>query len=52
MPGALAGGRRPVARIAPPHGDEVGYCDYRDRYRAMATSLGFERHMAMADAMP
>ena len=28
------------------------YRDYRDRYRAMATSLGFEGHMAWAEAMP
>ena len=26
--------------------------DYRDRYRAMATGLGFEGHMAWAEAMP
>jgi hypothetical protein len=26
--------------------------DYRDRYRAMATSLGFEGHMQWAEAMP
>jgi hypothetical protein len=33
-------------------GDETGYHDYRDRYRAMATDLGFEGHMAWAEAMP
>jgi hypothetical protein len=33
-------------------GDETGYRDYRDRYRAMATDLGFEGHMAWAEAMP
>ena len=33
-------------------GDEGGYRDYRDRYRAMATSLGFEGHMKWAEAMP
>ena len=27
------------------HGDEIAYRDYRDRYRAMAKSLGFEGHM-------
>jgi hypothetical protein len=32
--------------------DEVAYRDYRDHYRAMATSLGFEGHMAWAEAMP
>ena len=33
-------------------GDETAYHDYRDRYRNMATSLGFEGHMKWADAMP
>ena len=32
--------------------DEAAYRDYRDRYRAMATSLGFEGHMKWAEAMP
>jgi len=32
--------------------DEVGYRDARDRYRAMATRLGFEGHMKYAEAMP
>jgi len=31
--------------------DEDAYWDYRDRYRAMATELGFEGHMATAEAM-
>ena len=31
--------------------DEMGYRDYRDRYRAMAESLGFKGHMAMANTM-
>jgi class 3 adenylate cyclase len=31
--------------------DEMGYRDYRDRYRAMAESLGFEGHIAWAEAM-
>jgi hypothetical protein len=35
-----------------PFGDETSYRDYRDRYRAMATSLGFEGHIAWAEAMP
>ncbi|EHB54944.1 adenylate/guanylate cyclase [Mycolicibacterium rhodesiae JS60] len=38
-----------VARAA--H-DESGYRDYRDRYRALATSLGFDGHIAAAEAMP
>ena len=33
------------ALLARAHGDEAGYRDYWDRYRAMATSLGFEGHM-------
>jgi ATP/maltotriose-dependent transcriptional regulator MalT len=32
-------------------GDEMGYRDYRDRYRAMAKSLGFECHIDWAEAM-
>jgi adenylate cyclase len=33
-------------------GDEAAYRDDRDRYRKMATELGFEGHIAMANAMP
>ena len=40
------------ALLAKAHGDEAAYRDYRDRYRAMATSLGFEGHIAWAEAMP
>ena len=40
------------ALLAQAHGDEAGYRDYRDRYRAMATSLGFEGHTKWAEAMP
>jgi hypothetical protein len=40
------------ALLARAQGDETGYRDYRDRYRAMATSRGFEGHIAWADAMP
>jgi class 3 adenylate cyclase len=40
------------ALLARAHGDGTGYRDYRDRYRAMATSLGFEGHMKWAEAMP
>ena len=39
------------ALLARARGDEGGYRDYRDRYRAMATSLGFEGHMEWAEAM-
>jgi hypothetical protein len=34
------------------HGDDTAYRDYRDRYRDRATSLGFEGHIAWAEAMP
>ena len=40
------------ALLARAHGDETAYRDYRDRYRAMAISLGFEGHMKWAEAMP
>ena len=40
------------ALLARAHGDDTAYRDYRDRYRAMATSLGFEGHMEWAEAMP
>jgi class 3 adenylate cyclase len=33
-------------------GDETAYRDLRDRYRANARSLGFEGHIAWAEAMP
>ena len=32
-------------------GDEAAYRDFADRYRALATSLGFEGHIAIAEAM-
>jgi class 3 adenylate cyclase len=32
-------------------GDDIAYRDLVSRYRAMATSLGFEGHIAMAEAM-
>ena len=40
------------ALLSRARGDEAAYRDYRDRYRAMATSLGFEGHMTWAEAMP
>ncbi|MFZ1175549.1 MAG: cyclase, partial [Mycobacterium sp.] len=40
------------ALLARAHADEAAYRDYRDRYRAMATSLGFEGHMKWAEEMP
>ena len=39
------------ALLARAHGDEAGYNDYRDRYRKMARELGFEGHIAMAEAI-
>jgi len=40
------------ALLARAHGDDTAYRDYRDRYRDMARSLGFEGHIAWAEAMP
>jgi hypothetical protein len=40
------------ALLARADGDEAAYRDYRDRYRAMAASLGCEGHMKWAEAMP
>ncbi len=40
------------ALLARAQGDESAYRDCRDRYRAMATSLGYEGHMKWAEAMP
>jgi hypothetical protein len=40
------------ALLAQAHGDDTAYRHYRDRYRAMATSLGFEGHMEWAEGMP
>ncbi len=38
------------ALLARARGDEASYRDFAERYRAMATSFGFEGHMAMAQA--
>jgi adenylate cyclase len=43
---------RLLALLARAQGDEAADGDYRDRYSAMGTSLGFEAHMKWADAMP
>ncbi len=43
---------RSRALLARANGDDTAYRDYRDRYRAMAKSLGFEGHMKWAEAMP
>ncbi|MFZ1162484.1 AAA family ATPase [Mycobacterium sp.] len=39
------------ALLARSQGDEATYSRFVNRYRIMATSLGFEGHMAIADAM-
>jgi hypothetical protein len=43
---------RSRALLARAQGGEAAYRDYRDLYRTMATSLGFEGHMKWAEAMP
>ena len=40
------------ALLAQAGGDDVAYRELASRYRAMATSLGFEGHIAWAEAMP
>jgi class 3 adenylate cyclase len=40
------------AMLARAHGDETEYRDFRDRYLDMAKTLGFEGHIAWAEAMP
>jgi hypothetical protein len=40
------------ALLAAAHGDVTAYTDFRDRYRDMAKTLGFEGHIAWAEAMP
>ena len=40
------------ALLARAHGDAAAYADFRDRYRDMARTLGFEGHMQWSEAMP
>ena len=40
------------ALLAHARGDDADYGELRDAYRKMATKLGFEGHMAWAEAMP
>jgi hypothetical protein len=40
------------ALFARAHGDDTAYRDYRDRYRDMARTLGFEGHIDWAETMP
>ncbi|MGH3561870.1 MAG: ATP-binding protein [Mycobacterium sp.] len=39
------------ALMARANGDEDGYRDFADRYRKRATDVGYEGHMALAEAM-
>jgi hypothetical protein len=39
------------ALLARAHGDAAAYADFRDRYRDMAKTLGFEGHIEWAEAM-
>jgi class 3 adenylate cyclase len=40
------------ALLARAQGDNAAYADFRDRYRDMAKTLGFEGHIDWAEAMP
>jgi uncharacterized protein YicC (UPF0701 family) len=40
------------ALLARAHRDDAAYADFRDRYRDMAKTLGYEGHMKWAEAMP
>jgi hypothetical protein len=40
------------ALLARARGDAAAYAHLRDRYRDMARTLGFEGHIAWAEAMP
>ena len=43
---------RSRALLARVRGDDAAYTHFRDRYRDMARTLGFEGHIAWAEAMP
>jgi hypothetical protein len=40
------------ALLARAHRDDAAYAHFKDRYRDMAKTLGFEGHIAWAEAMP
>jgi hypothetical protein len=40
------------ALLARAHGDAAAYAHFRDRYRDMVRTLGYEGHIAWAEAMP
>jgi adenylate cyclase len=42
---------RSQALLARARGDDAAYRDFRDRYRDMATTIGYEGHMKWAEAM-
>jgi class 3 adenylate cyclase len=44
--------RRLRALLARAHGDAAAYAHFRDRYLDMARTLGYEGHIAWAEAMP
>ena len=47
--------RGPCGTEPPPNAksyNESAYRDFRDRYRDMARTLGFEGHIGWAEAMP
>ena len=41
-----------LAASSPSRGDTAAYSELRDRYRDMARTLGYEGHIAWAEAMP
>jgi len=43
---------RMQALLAQAHGDDTAYAGFRDLYRNMAKTLGYEGHIAWAEAMP
>jgi hypothetical protein len=45
-------GRAFAALLAQANGDTAAYARYRDRYRDMARTLGYEGHIDWAEAMP
>ena len=42
---------RAVLQLQRARGDAAAYADLRDRYREMAKTLGFDGHIAWAEAM-
>jgi hypothetical protein len=50
--GLFAGSLQVRALPARAHGDAAAYTHLRERYRDMAKTLGFEGHIAGAEAMP